>query len=113
MITKIKDLKKIFLNREDVMIKALVKKKVSSGLVLPDSVDQKAMEAFEEILAIEIVAKGINVDEFEVGQYISLKSNVRMNYDLLNPGVAPEERVSVIHKNNIEFAINKENYELL
>jgi len=118
MIKKVKDLSKVTLNKEDVLIEAMVKVKKSSGLdlsAMDDKSKKEYTEKTQEVLDMTILAKGENV-VFNVGQHVVLKQGVRFNYEVLDSVAAGieslEKRIATIHMNNIEFAINTDNYEL-
>ena len=112
-IKKVKDLSKLSLNNQDVMIKAIVEIPVgkASGLNLDLShMNKEDKDAMEKIKSLEIVAKGQEVTGFEIGQYISLKANRYPDYDALTEDTT--ERIFVFHMNQIAYAINKSDYEL-
>lgn len=119
MITKVKDISKITLNPEDVMVKQIVRiKKGSSGIILDNLSEEQRRELKDDklkLISMQIVAKGTNV-HFEIGDYIETKGNTKINYEIIDSieadGIILEQRLYVIHKNNIEFAVNPDNYEL-
>ena len=57
MIKKIKDLSKVILNNQDVMLMATVKSKIKSGLDL-SGMNQADLKTTEDLLKLEIVAVG-------------------------------------------------------
>lgn len=117
MIKKIKDLKDSILNPQDVMLMITVKLKKST-LDL-SGMDKKDLEDREQLLKMEIVTVGKEVKEntdFKPKQIVSTKENTRFAWSLfeeekLDGGWIKEYRISVIHMNNIEFAVEPRNYK--
>ena len=114
MIKKVKDLSKVILNKEDVLVKQIVESKKRS-IILSDEQQKKLDEDNVKLISMEIIAKGSSV-HFDVGDYIETKGNLRVNFEIVDSveanGIKLEQRVFVIHMNNIEYAVKPENYEL-
>jgi len=113
MVEKIKDLSRVILNNQDVMLMAKVKSKIKSSLDL-SSMNQKDLEDMEELLSTEILVVGSEVTAFTPGQYCIRKPNSPFMYDILKVEKTDalenvEYRVAVLHMNNILFATNFEN----
>jgi len=103
---KEKDLSKVSLNSQDVMLKLKVKCSKASELNLDlSAMNKEDREAMEEILSITIVAVGKEVTEFKVGQLASLKSERHLPaYDALNEDKT--ERAVVLSQSMISYAID-------
>lgn len=114
MVEKIKDLSKVVLNSQDVMLMAMVKSKIKSNLDL-SSMAQKDKEDMEELISTEILAVGCDVKVFTPGQMCIRKPNSPFMYDILKTDKLPtmetvEYRVAVLHMNNILFATDLDNF---
>jgi hypothetical protein len=114
MIKNIKDLSKVALNAQDVMVMATVKLK-KTVLDLSTVENKKDLEGREQLLKLEIIAVGSEV-LFKPKDLIEVKDNARINFDILEEvdlgkGWIQEFRVGVFHMNNIEYAISPDNYK--
>lgn len=114
MIEKIKDLSKVSLNAQDVMLMATVKSKIKSGLDLSAMNNKDKEDSTEELLKTEIIAVGKEVTQFKPKQLATRKLHSSFPYDVLDTqkqGLETIEfRVAVVHMNNIEYAIDQDNY---
>lgn len=108
---KVKDLSKVILNPQDVMIKALVKTTTASGLDL-SLMAKKDLESLEEVISMVIVARGKDVEVFNTGDYVFIKNGVRMMFEILDAVDTLQQRLFVVSMFNIEYAVNPDNYEL-
>lgn len=108
MIGNVKDLSKVILNPQDVLVKATLIKKKETKIILTGLSDEDKAD-FEEWSAV-IIATGKDVDVFNVGDIVvEFKSNQLQSRSLGKEEDA--DRISVIHMNNIEIAATPDNYE--
>jgi hypothetical protein len=111
MLNKIKDLSKIVLNNNDLMIKQITVKKASnSGLILSETMSKEDLQKFEEVENV-IVAKGAKVEEFEIGDIVSLRSlHGNVAFDTLD-NTPNADKYFVVGQHAIEYTVRPDNYE--
>jgi len=113
MIEKIKDLSKVVLNSQDVMVVSRVKSKIKSNLDL-SSMNAVDKESMETLIDTKILAVGCDVKVFTPEQMCIRKPNSSFVYDILKTERLDtmetiEHRIAVLHMNNILLATNPEN----
>ena len=108
MINKIKDLSKVSLNPDDVLLRIKVVKKASESVILLDSVTDKDKRELGQEELVTIEALGNNVSQFNVGQIVALlKSPVNSYYIDGKSG----DSITIVGAYNIGVAVNPDNYE--
>lgn len=110
MISKVKDLSKLKLNSQDVMIKAvLVSTSEASKLISLAEMNSEDRAKHEEWEAV-IVGVGSEVKDFEIGDIVVEFKTNRIESRELNPDEKNSPRISVVHMNLIESAASSSNY---
>lgn len=115
MIKKIKDLKKVKLSPDDVMIEAVVEVKVKSSLDL-SAVSSSDMEDInkdrEKLISLTLINKGDNVI-FNIGDIVSLRPKIQLSYDLVDEvkgsNKSLEKRIIITGKNAIHYSTSPDN----
>lgn len=109
MITKVKDLSKVILNNQDVLIRAKLMKK--STIIMPDGISDADKAGAGEEWKMDIIAVGNEVKAFSAGDIVVSTKTNRVEFHRIDNNNPDSDRYFVLHMNNIEFVVKAENYE--
>lgn len=111
MIQKIKDLSKVSINAQDVMLLVTVETKKANGLNLDlSAMNKQDLDELEKIISVEVITSGVEASIFKKGQIVSMKNNSQLGaYDSLTEDTT--KRVVVVNMVSIAYGVNMDNYE--
>jgi len=107
---KVKDYSKVILNEYDVLLRSINIKR--PGLIQMANMVSEETKALAEEWKIVIEAIGDKVHPFKIGDIVmDIKGN-RLSSRSTNSKDEYADRLTVIHVNNIEYAVTPDNYEI-